>query len=113
MYFLLVGETFWVENGKISPDEGGDFEGMSANGHLPLPTKLEQNKPLMVTFAEDLSKASLHHALWGELALSSPVQARKLKGKLATIGMLICTEVPADELHAEYNRWRESPEEFV
>lgn len=54
---------------KSHRDEGGDFAGMSANVHLSLPSKLEQNKPLMVTFAEDLSKASLHHVLWERACL--------------------------------------------
>jgi len=54
-------------------DEGGDFAGVSANVHLSLSTKLEKNKPLMATIDEDLSKASSYHALWGELALSSPI----------------------------------------
>lgn len=50
---------------KSHLDKGGDFADVSANVHPSLPTRLEQNKPLTVTFAEDHSKASLYHALWG------------------------------------------------
>lgn len=107
MPFLLGGETFWVEGSH--PDEGGYFSGMSANVPLCLPTKVEQHKSPMVTCAKGVSKASSHPSLWGELALSSPLGAGELKGKLAAARMVIGTEVPA-ELHTA---GRKSPEVFV
>lgn len=50
---------------KSHLDVGEDFTGVNADVHPSLSTKLEQNKLLMVIFDENLSKASLHHVLWG------------------------------------------------
>lgn len=63
-------------------DEGEDFAGVTANVHLCLPTKLEQNKPLTVTSAEDLSKASL--TIMGRACIEFSCTSRKAERKVSS-----------------------------